>query len=96
MIGKEINDSGGKCKEVKKIVLTILTAISFLMAMLFTCIFFSRLTMPFDSEGRHFDEASLTVYHQQSVLVYGLLSLICLMSVAIAGTFTAKIYRAKQ
>ena len=41
-------------------------------------VFIKRIRLPYNSEGRYFDEGSGVVYHQQAVVVYGLLSIIVL------------------
>lgn len=34
--------------------------------------FYNRLKMPYNTEGNYFEENSALVYHEQSVLVWGL------------------------
>jgi len=63
-------------KEMKKIILTILTTILFLTTLLIAWTFINRLTINYNEDGRHFDEESMTVYKQQSVWVYGLFTTI--------------------
>ena len=58
-----------------KIIFTILTIILALVTLLIASIFVNRLTLSYNSEGRYFDESSLTVYHEQGVSVYGLIFL---------------------
>jgi hypothetical protein len=41
-------------------------------------IYISRLRLPYNSEGRYFDEATSVVYHQGAVEVYGLIFIILL------------------
>lgn len=45
-------------------------------------IFIKRLLLPYNSEGRYFDAESSVVYHQQAVIVYGLLFFILLLMTA--------------
>lgn len=58
-----------------KIVLTILTIILASVTLLTAMIFVNRLKLSYNSEGKSFDESLLTVYHEQAIIVYGLLLL---------------------
>ena len=55
-----------------KTVLTISTITMALVTILIAIVFVNRLTLPYNSEGRSFDESSLTVYHEQAITAYGL------------------------
>jgi hypothetical protein len=46
--------------------------------------------MPFNSEGNYFDKKTSVVYHEQSVLVYGLLTIILFLFTALTGFFALK------
>jgi hypothetical protein len=56
-----------------KMIFTLLTIILALPTISIAIIFVNRLTLSYNSEGRYFDESSLTVYHEQAVTVYGCL-----------------------
>lgn len=53
-----------------KILALIVSAAVFV---LFTWLWWQRTNMPYDETGRHYD--GLTVWHEQSVLIYALLSI---------------------
>lgn len=64
-------------KPIKQIMIKILLIIFMASLTILTVVngftFINRLTMPYNSEGNYFDESSSIVYHQQSIIVYGLL-----------------------
>ena len=72
--------------------MTILTIILFLVTVLMSFVFVNRLTLSYNSEGRYFDESSLTVYHKQAVAVYGLLLFIGLVLTLLAFYKTRKAF----
>lgn len=43
--------------------------------------FLNTYHLPYNEEGRYFDESNSLVYHEQSVLVYGFLSFLLLLLV---------------
>ena len=59
--------------QTMKISFSILTIILALVTLFIAIVFVSRLTLSYNSEGSYFDENSSTVYHEQAVIVYGLL-----------------------
>lgn len=61
-------------KQAIKILLISLTVIVSCLTLLFITTFFKRLRLPYNSEGRYFDENASLVYHQQAVFFYGLLA----------------------
>ena len=63
-------------RRILKITATILTAFFALVTLFIVFTFINTSSYSYNSEGRYFDENSLTVYHEQAVPVYGLLSFI--------------------
>jgi len=61
-----------------KILLSILTLVFVLLTIIISNAFFNRMKMPFNSEGNYFDENAGIVYHQQSVMAYGIMAFILL------------------
>jgi hypothetical protein len=51
--------------------------------------------MPFNSEGRYFDEETMTVYKESSVLVYGLITMCVFILTAIVGLITRQVSKRK-
>jgi hypothetical protein len=45
--------------------------------------FFTRLTLTYNEEGRYLDETTMTVYKQQAVWIYGLLTGIGIVLIAL-------------
>ena len=80
---------------MKRIILTSLSAILFLFTLLFAWIFFTHLTLPYNDEGRYFDEDSMTVYKQQSVLLYGLITVVNLALTSVTIVLTKRLYKKK-
>ena len=72
--------------------MTILTLILSLVTLLMSFVFANRLTFSYNSEGRHFDESSLIVYHKQAVTVYGLLFFSGLVLTLLAFYKTRKLF----
>ena len=49
------------------------------LTVLFSISFFHRYSLEYNDMGSFFDEVSGVVYHDSSVVVYGLLSIFCLI-----------------
>lgn len=73
-----------------KIILVISTTFSTILAIVFLMIFIDRLILPYNSEGNYFDQKDLVVYHQQSIVAYGLLTFIFLTTTIISIYFMMK------
>ena len=76
-----------------KYLLTILTMILVALTTLFAWIFVNRWKMPFNSEGKYFDAGSGVVYHQQSVIVYGLITIFLLLITVLTRFFARGKYK---
>lgn len=61
---------------MRKIVLGVLITVSIIFTFWFIFIFLHRLSLDYNSEGRFYDAKTMVVYQEQSVFVYGLISLI--------------------
>jgi len=66
-------------KRTVKRFLTILTIVLTLLTTLISVVFVNRVTLPYNSEGKSFDENSLIVYNEQAIAVYGILLLSVLL-----------------
>jgi len=73
-----------------KYLLMAFTIILIVLTILFGWTFINRWTMPFDSEGNYFDQNAGVVYHQQSALVYGLITTFLLSLTILIGLITRK------
>lgn len=60
-------------QKMGKILLTFLITSLTILTIVICLTFINRLTMPYNSEGNYFEENSCVVYHQQSVIFYGIL-----------------------
>ncbi len=78
-----------------KFLLTFSTIILFVLTILFAWTFVNRWTIPFNSEGNYFDENTSVVYHEQSVLIYGLITISLLLFTALTGFFARKKFKIK-
>jgi hypothetical protein len=56
---------------------TIILVTLLLLTVILAVTFMKRVNLPYNGEGRYFDEAHLVVYHKQAVAVLGFLSLMC-------------------
>jgi hypothetical protein len=65
---------------MRKPAFVIVPTLLFILTTLIGLLFLSRLGMKYNSEGNYFDEESTVVYHEQSVLIFGLLFLACLLT----------------
>jgi hypothetical protein len=52
--------------------------LTLIVSVLFGMLWGERYRMDFNAEGRYFDEATLVVYEESSMLAFGTLCLICL------------------
>ncbi len=68
----------------------IFTAILAVLTIFVGWILFNHWKMPFNSEGSYFDVSSGVVYHQQAVLVYGLVTFILLSATIWSGYLAIK------
>jgi len=59
---------------MKKRTLIILTTILTVLTTVFGLTYLSRLRMKYNPEGNYFDENSGVVYHEQAVLVFGIIA----------------------
>lgn len=59
---------------MKRFILCFTTFILLVITFFAMKMFVERLRMPFNSEGNYFDPISEVVYHQQSVISYGIIS----------------------
>ncbi|MCK4663983.1 MAG: hypothetical protein KAT68_14035 [Bacteroidales bacterium] len=57
----------------------ILTIMSIIIGILFGIEWINRLLLPYNSEGRYFDQVTEIVYTDSGIIVYGLLTLIFLI-----------------
>jgi hypothetical protein len=62
---------------------------------MFALKFINRWTMPFNSEGNYFDENINVVYHEQSVFIYGVITILLLLVTALTGLFARKKFKMK-
>lgn len=69
---------------MKKVFLTGFTTIMGILTILFATLLISRLRMPFNSMGNYFDQTDGVVYHEHSVMVYGLISAVLLFFTALS------------
>ncbi|RYE53197.1 MAG: hypothetical protein EOP48_14910 [Sphingobacteriales bacterium] len=79
--------------KMAKYLLIAFTIILIALTTLFGWTFINRWTMPFNSEGNYFDQNAGVVYHQQSVLVYGLITLFLLSFTVLIGLLTRKRFK---
>lgn len=56
--------------------LGLLAVLSGLLTAALTALWWHRSSLPYNSEDRFFDEASGVVYHQQAVVVYGMMAVV--------------------
>ncbi|HRE56690.1 MAG TPA: hypothetical protein PLW09_02630 [Candidatus Kapabacteria bacterium] len=61
---------------MKKILLIIPTILLAILTIVFASIFINRLTLPYNSVGNYFSETDGIVYHEQSVISYGVLTFV--------------------
>jgi len=61
---------------MKKRILIILTTILFVLTAVFSFIYLNRLKMNYNSEGNYFNENPGVVYHQQAVIIWGIIALV--------------------
>ena len=64
-------------KSRRKIAWIIATGLG-LLSLLFSSVAIQRFQMPYNTEGNYFDEETQIVYHQQSVIVYVILTVVLL------------------
>lgn len=64
---------------MKTIIFTILNIILSILFILFALFFIQSISFEYNSDGNYFDENSMVNYHQQSILVYGMLTLFTLL-----------------
>ena len=57
----------------------ILTLLPIIIGILFGIEWLNRLLLPYNSEGRYFDQVTIVVYTDDGVIAYGLLTLIFLI-----------------
>ena len=57
---------------MKKALLTTVAISFFLITILLACVFVHRLALPYNEDGRYFEQETMTVYKQQTNLVFGL------------------------
>jgi len=67
----------------KKIQLVSATLLG-VLAITFFMLFVNRLGMEYNSEGNYFDESTGVVYHEQSVSVFGIISVALLLITILA------------
>lgn len=79
-------------REMKKYIALSFTIILAITTILLFWAFFSRLAMPFNSEGNYFDSNECVVYHQYAVEVYGLLSILFLFFTIMVIFILKKLY----
>jgi hypothetical protein len=65
--------------KLTKIIPITLFALLLMGTSVFGWIFFYRLSLPYNSEGRYFDEEKSLVYHQQVVWVYAIIFFLLLV-----------------
>ena len=79
-----------------KIILIITTTLLTILTIIFVMTFIDRLTLPYNSEGNYFDEKDSIVYHQQSIIAYGILTFIILTTTIISTYFMMKKMKKKS
>lgn len=79
-----------------KLLLIISAALTGILTILSVLIFINRFNFPYDTEGNYFDGTSATVYHEQSVLVYGSLTLIMFLLSVLFSFLAIKKFRNKS
>lgn len=57
----------------------ILTILFTVLTLLLSWTFFNRMRLNYNSDGNYFDENSGVVYHEQALIVYGILALVSLL-----------------
>ncbi len=78
-----------------KIILIVSTTLLTILTIVFFMTFIDRLTFPYNSEGSYFDENNSVVYYQQSIIAYGLLTFILLLTTIISTYFMIKKIKTK-
>ena len=73
-----------------KILKNIIFILLCIATLLLSCLIVYRMTLPYNSEGIHFDEANLTTIHQQAIGGYVAL-LFMLLIVTILAYFIKKL-----
>lgn len=64
---------------MKKFIFCTATIILLVSTFFTLTTFAQRLRMPFNDEGNYFDPTTMIVYHQQSILSYGVISFLLLL-----------------
>ncbi len=75
---------------MKKTILWTLNISTIIIGSFFGVIWFNRLGLEYNSEGRYFDQTALVVYQKEGVLVYGILTLFFAIIGIISWTITRK------
>ncbi|MGX7666400.1 hypothetical protein [Flavobacterium pedocola] len=78
---------------MKRILFTIGTAALTVITILLVLVFAERLALNYNSEGNYFDENTAIVYHEQAVLVYGILSVLFLGMTLLLTCLTIKTFK---
>ena len=81
-----------RTNRILKIAFTILTITLVLVTLITAMVFVNRLTLSYNSEGRYFDESSLTVYHEQAIPFYGILFVCVLILTLLTFYKTRKLF----
>jgi len=81
---------------MKRIVLTIITTTLALITISFLLTLETRLSLSYNSEGNYFDENSATVYSEQAVIVYAILSILFLALTTFLTYLTIKAFKTKK
>ncbi len=66
-------------KRTIQYIIRILSVISIIIGVLFGAEWIKRLSLPYNSEGRYFDQATETVYTDSGIISYGILTFLFLI-----------------
>lgn len=85
-----LNLNGGayQATTMKKVFLRLGTYLTLALALIFAFSFIKRSALSYNSEGNYFDERSATVYHEQSVAVFALLSVVSFGVTLLVGYYS--------
>ena len=62
-------------QKMKRIILWTINISSIIIGLFFGILWFNRLRLDYNLDGRYFDETASVVYYEESILVYGTLTL---------------------
>lgn len=68
----------------------MLNIISSAFTISFAWMFFNRLNMNYTAQGNYFDEETAVVHHQQTIMVFGMLTFLSILKTALIAIYLKK------